>query len=324
VLLRTLGVIPLLLATALHWRRRDRHWALPLLVASPALAGWIAWTAAHGEALPAVLAPAYGPYGAYWAGAFREFGPPVLWLALTANLSRLPTVAAAFTDGLPAPVAAGLAGLVAALTLVGLLRARHALPVALLGSAGYLSVVLLWPFDPSRLLWPLWPMVVLGLWQALGALRARARGRPLAVGVGGALLLLFAWRQADALRTRRWEAREAAVAATNAIALAVANTLPPDARLAADSETLIALYTGRPVRPLLPLVARDYLRPDPPAGLAARLDSVITATTPSHLLVSSRRSLQGARYLEAASPPRVALRGAWEGGVALFEVLPPP
>ena len=53
-----------------------------------------------------------------------------------------------------------------ALVIAAVFAVRPRMPVTLFFLAGYLTIVVIWPFAPSRFLWAIWPMFLLLVWPA--------------------------------------------------------------------------------------------------------------------------------------------------------------
>jgi hypothetical protein len=215
-----------------------------------------------------------------------------------------------------------------ALALSGAWSVRRRLPVTLLFLAGYALVVLVWPFNPARFVWGIWPLVLLLI--VAGAHAAVARECRLPRPARAALLSAFAWvvlgygaYELRGMRGSWWSsiARANTQRIAPAVQWALANTAPGDL-LAAEDEGAIYLYTGRRAVPVLSPTTAQYLRDHSAAELATEgLGPIISAYPVTTVIVGSRQTVDAADYLVNSPTPRLALRADFPGGVA-YTVLP--
>ncbi|MBY0232650.1 MAG: glycosyltransferase family 39 protein [Gemmataceae bacterium] len=197
-LCRSIGGVFLPLGV-LFLRGHGRSWVRPSIIAALLIAPWIAWTRTSAFAQQAD--PIEGYYTDY-LGWYVSFGPPALArvvglnaVMLSANVARRPLegVGTLLRQVGPAAEAVPMlfVGMIGLAALGERARRGEALPLILLG---YLLVVLVWPWEPSRFLLPFLPaiagFVLAGLWQIaaprLGETRTRLAGvLVVAVGVLG-------------------------------------------------------------------------------------------------------------------------------------------
>jgi hypothetical protein len=215
-----------------------------------------------------------------------------------------------------------------ALVVAGSWSVRRRMPVTLLFLAGYLGIVLVWPFNPSRFVWGVWPLLLLLV--VAGAHAAVAYPSRLARPARLVLLASFAWvvvgygaYELRGVRGAWWSS--IARANTQRIMPAVqwieANTAPTDV-LAAEDEGAVYLYTGRQAVPVFSFTTAQYLRDHSAADNAREgLGPILSAYPVRTVVVGSRKTVDAADHLVNSPVPRLALRADFPGGVA-YTVLP--
>jgi hypothetical protein len=185
-----------------------------------------------------------------------------------------------------------------------------------------------WPFNPSRFVWGIWPLLLL---LVLAGADAAARGLgPVALPARLALLVSFAWvavgygaYELRGVRGSWWSsiARGNAGRIVPAVQWARANTAPDDV-LAAEDEGAIYLYAGRTAVPVFSFTTAQYLRDHSAAENATEgLGPILTAYPVRTVIVGSRKTVDAADFLVNSSTPRLALRAEFAGGIA-YTVLP--
>jgi len=314
---------------ALAARRRWRDAALVAGAAVACLLPWQLWSAAHSGQLPAPLLGNYDTYASWWVRGLRVTGLGMIPATLAKTVPEtLDMLAVLFS-----PVRAGAARtatLVAlgALALTGAWSVRRRLPVTLLFLAGYALIVLVWPFNPSRFVWGIWPLLLLLV--VAGAHAAVAFPSRLALPARTVLLAAFAWvvvgyaaYELRGVRGSWWSsiARANTQRIAPAVQWAAANTAPGDV-LAAEDEGAIYLYTGRRAVPVFSFTTAQYLRDHSAAENATEgLRPILDAYPVRTVIVSSRKTVDAADFLVNSPTPRLALRAEFPGGVA-YTVLP--
>jgi hypothetical protein len=328
-LVRTHGIVLVpAAALVLAARRRWRDAALLSGVAAACLLPWQLWTARHAGAVPAPMLGMYDSYAGWWIRGVRELGPSMI----PATFAKTSAETVVMLSVLFSPLRSALArdvtlAALGALVVAGGLATWRRLPVTLLFLAGYLAIVLVWPFQTARFVWGIWPLllalVTLGAWA--GAVRVNW---PRAVRA--ALVVAFAW---VAVGYARYEVRgvrgewwsSLARANTPRIAATVrwvaANAAPGEV-VASENEGAVFLYTGHQAVPIVPLTPGGYLRDATPAenathGLAPVLDAYRVRT----VVVTAGAAYDAARQLASAPHPRLVLREEFPGGAA-FTVVP--
>jgi hypothetical protein len=215
-----------------------------------------------------------------------------------------------------------------ALLVAGVLVLRSRAPVTLLFLAGYVAIVVVWPFPPSRFVWGIWPLLLFVLaaagWWLAEEVNDWSRAVP--VVLAAALLWVSAGYAAYELRAARgawWGSipRAGSQRIGPAVAWTLANTVPDDV-VASDDEGAVYLYTGRRAVPVASFTTAHYLR-DRSAAIEATEGLVpLLATYPIRaVLVGSRRTFDAAQYLASLPAPLLTLREQFRGGAA-FAILP--
>ena len=328
MLVRSHGVVLVPAAiVVLMLRRRWRDALAIALVALLCALPWQWWSARHAAELPAPLLGAYGPYATWWMRGLAEMGPSMIPRTLARTVPEVSAMLAVLFSPFR-----GAAAHAATLSALGLLAAAavaaywRRLPVTLLFLVGYLGIVLVWPFAPTRFVWGVWPLVL--LLPALGLHAALVRARWPRV-VRGGLVLAFAW---VAIGYAAYEVRAARGAWWSSIARANTKRIDGVARwtlanstsdqvVATDDEEAVFLYTGRRTVPIISFTTQHYLVPPDPAQNAREgLARVIAAYPVSLVVVGSAQSYAAATVLTAPPTPLIALREHFAGGAA-FTVL---
>jgi hypothetical protein len=272
-----------------------------------------------------VLRGKYGSYTGWLSRGVATHGAPFVARTVAGNVQQgarmtvepLRPPRAQWT--LPLALVAGAIVLAAA----SLRLARRA-PVLLLFLGAYVGIVMLWPFDPTRFLWGLWPLVVLLVASAAveprpWLRRTDAQGRPWgeddwrpvvrrAVGVlvvASALLLTLGgvahagwgyykgWHSSLAVR------RE--VTARPVLLWVLQNTDSSDV-VASDEEAMVYLYTGRVGMPATRFTPDEYLFPPTPDQRARDLDEIVRYYRPDWVVSTAPISVAGARELARRAP----------------------
>jgi hypothetical protein len=200
------------------------------------------------------------------------------------------------------------------------------MPATLLFLGGYLTIVVIWPFAPSRFLWAIWPLFLLlfaagasWAWQRTGSREGRSIAGPVA------LLAAFAWvavgysmYEVRGLRGQWWGsvARSNAGRIASAVTWVQGNTSVGDL-VASEDEGAVFLYTGRRTVPEGSLAPDAYLR-DIPAVERARdgLEPILATYPVSVVVAGSRTTAEVADLLVASTPPLLERGVDFPGGVA--------
>jgi hypothetical protein len=337
LLVRTHAIVLVpVMGLLLGMRRRWRDAAVVVGVAILILAPWQIWSARHGNVLPAPLLGEYDSYLGWWLRGYRTMGPAMIPLTLQrTGVETLGMFAVLFSPSRGMIGHAATLVALAALALVGIAASWRRIPVTLLFLAGYLAIVLLWPFPSGRFVWSVWPLFMLillaGIRAIVEAARAPARSAPrgrraLALVAAASVAWLsvgYGMYEVRAVRGAWWSsiARENTLRLVPVFQWTLANTAPGDL-IAADDDGAVYLYTGRHTVPVRSFTVQQYLtnvptRVDVEEGLAAILAAYPVRT----VIVGSTSTFAAARWLAAQPAPRVFIRDTLPNGVA-FTVLP--
>ena len=323
-LVRTHGVVLVpAAALVLVTRRRWRDAALLAATAFACLLPWQLWTARHGGTLPSPMLGMYDSYASWWMHGLRTIGPsmiPATIAKTTAETSAMLAVLFSPMRG-SAAHAVTLAAL-ASLAVAACATAWRRMPVTLLFLAGYLAIVLVWPFQTARFVWTVWPLllalVAAGGWAAF----SRPTWR---VALRVALAAAFVWvavgygaYEVRGIRGEWWSSIPRANTPRIATVVRhVASRTATDEVVATDYEGAVYLYTGRKALPIITLTPAQYLRDyssreNAMEGLLPILDAYPVRT----VVAGAGRALDAARYLATQSPARLVLREQFDGGAA--------
>jgi hypothetical protein len=215
----------------------------------------------------------------------------------------------------------------ALLALAACASAWRKLPVTLLFLAGYLAIVLVWPFQTARFVWAVWPLLIsLVMIGASAAASRREWAWPLRAG----LVLAFVWvacgyaaYERRAVKGRWWSS----IARANTDRMAplvrwvIGNTAPGEV-VAAEYEGAVYLYANRQALPIVSLTPGQYLHEytgedNAREGLLPVLDAYPVRT----VVVGPGKALDAAQYLLTRPNPRLAPREQFAGGAA-YTALP--
>ncbi|MDB4892787.1 MAG: hypothetical protein JWL61_4642, partial [Gemmatimonadetes bacterium] len=270
----------------------------------------------------------YGSYIGWWLRGYHEMGPSMIVETLRRTVPETTSMFTALFS--PARGATAHAITLVALLVLSLAGARALVtraPVALLFLLGYLAITLVWPFQPSRFVWGVWPLVLLVIvaagWSITSGLSQWPRP------ARAVLAVLFLWVGAGyaayeirAARGGWWASISRAGDKRIAAALdwTAANTSPLDV-VAADDEGAVFLYTGRKAVPVASFTTAHYLR-ERSAEVEAKegLEPILAAYPLRVVLVGSKATFDAAEYLTKRPVPLLAPRGQFDGGAA-FTVL---
>lgn len=330
VLIRSIGIM-LILAVAIVWLVRRHRRAAAWYVGSAVviLAPWQLWSAMHAAAVVPVLRGSYGSYLAWFMGGVHTGGLPFLVATARVNVLTLAGgVATSFRYGPWVPVALLTLVLVVLLLAYGAWRARRHSPVTLVFLALYFALVIVWPDQPLRFAWGVWPLLMLLLVLPLEVLQQADVPSALRAGVGVAALLLVPGLlryNVSGYRGRWWASipRSMTARAQPVVSWVRAHTGPHDV-VAAESEPIVYLYTGRQAVPVAPFTAVQYLRRRTTAQNADALRQILHATGAHYVVMQAPAEVNAARALAADSTasPRLALTDSAPGLMVFATVAP--
>jgi hypothetical protein len=324
MLVRSHGVVLVPAALiVLGARRRWRDAAVVGGVAMACVVPWQVFSALHAAELPAPLLGAYGPYTTWWTRGLHELGPSMIARTLARTVPEVLAMLAALFSPLRGdlPHAVTLAAF-GALATAAVAASWRRLPVTLLSLAGYLAIVMIWPFAPTRFVWCVWALVL--LLPALGAWAARCRGEwpgaiRLALVVGaGWLAIGYGAYELRAVRGAWWSSiARANTPRIDAVSRWTLAHTAPGQVVATDDEEAVYLYTGRLTVPIISFTTRHYLEtPTPAENARDGLARVLAAYPVSAVVVGSQQSFAAASALTTGPAPLLTLRETFAGGAA--------
>lgn len=334
-MVRTMGqfLVPALVLV-LVLRRRWRAAGLVAAGAALFLVPWQLWVAMHGDAVPPVLVGKYGPYTEWVTNAMVAHGPSFVWQVVLKNLNDVHALTWSmftgndYTHALRPALSPFVTAALVAVMALGLPTFLRRAPVTVGFIVMYVTVVILWPFEPTRFLWVLLPLLglgaVAGVQQVLAWRPAAAgwRGARVAVMACVALLLVgYGAYNTRAVRERWWITvpRNNGERAKPLVAWALEHSQPGDL-LATDDDPLVHLYTGRRTVPVGTFTPEEYLTPQTVPFMTSTLETLIDTYHPRYVLCGSMQCAYGARNLLWTKPPRLRVVEILERGV-VFEPL---
>lgn len=330
-LVRTVGGVLLPAAVvALWWRGRRRESLQVLASTLVVLAPWQWWVWSASRGFPDELRGSYGPY-LEWVVAGYRHEPSLAWQVMAHNAGELwHAFGIVFAPRFPHVVqllAASVLCMACAAGLAALSRRASAFVLFLLA---YGAVVLLWPYNPERFVWALWPLMGLVLLAGARGVGEWAMRRwppaPRVATVMVALLLTghavyvarglaSGWAGAPqrAMTARLWPLVQWTVTHAGASDI-----------VASDGHVLIALYTGRTTMPVSMLTPAEHVRAKPAPQFARELDALAKRYRPSLLVLSRGTPELDAVPLWAllAGAPAVTPLSPVPGGGSAFALRP--
>ena len=322
------AALVLILAT----RRDFRRTGLVLVGAALVLLPWQLWVALHDAALPATIRGSYGSYLTWFADGVASGGPTFVVRTIARNAGE----AAAILADRFAPWSLGVLRLVPLSLTIGLLVfgglcLRRRAPVTMAFLAGYLAVMLIWPYTPWRFLWGIWPLLLLLAAEgAMTVVRGRPSGAPTRLvryatfAVLAVLGLGLARAEIVAYRDRAWTApvRDATQSIAPVMRWISQNTRPHEVVIT-DAEPLVYLFTERTALPPVAFTAAEYVAPRNPASDVAALAELVRQFPVRYVVTVVPSTMAAARALAVPAPARsVTLREVEATpGAAVFEVV---
>ncbi|MDQ2668188.1 MAG: hypothetical protein M3Z05_19630 [Gemmatimonadota bacterium] len=328
-LVRSHGIVLVpALALLLAAQRRWRDIAITLAAFLVCFVPWQLWCATHTGIVPTPLLGEYDSYTAWWIRGFREMGPAMVPRTLVRTISDAASMFAALFSPTRGSIAHDVTFLaLAALVLAGVAAAWRRIPVTLLFLAGYFIIVALWPFQPSRFIWGVWPLLLMVLvFGVRGATERRwpmpARATVMLAGLWACVG--YAAYEGRAIRGRWWSTipRNAAPHISFAVGWARSRTAPDDV-IATEDDGAVFLYTGRPTVPVRPLTPQQYLEDaTPEEDAASGLLPIMAAYPVRTVIVHTSDRYLTAMHLSSLPSPRLVPQASTPGGAA-FAVLAP-
>jgi hypothetical protein len=333
-MVRTMGVwVAVAIVIVLLLRRRRLASGVALAATALTLVPWQIWVAVHAGDVPPVIVGKYGSYGGWLSSAIRAEGPAFVVDVVLKNLAILRVNLwdmLGAPELLARPVLLATAGFVAAIALlaVGARQWFKTAPVTVCFVALYMAVVLAWPFEPTRFVWALLPLIGLA-----GAVAARSilqwhplsmAGRTIRLSAIAAMLLMatgYAAYNARGFAQRSWTTapRLFASRATPLVDWARRATQPGDL-LATDDDALIHLYSGRKTIPVATFTPQEYLHGQSYDFATEQLEVLLRDFRPRYVLCGSAHCAVAASKLQKREPPLLRLVTPLERGVVYESV----
>ena len=294
-------------------RRRYREAAACATAMLIGIAPWMLWVATHNDALPPLVRGAYGSYTAWLAAGWHSWGPHLLAVTVPDNVATiLMSVVRSIVPKGSAAVDLLVGGAFALFTAIGVAVAWRRMRVTTLFVAGYLGIVLVWPFSPLRFVWGIWPLVMLfpaaGLaaaWQS--PLVRQQRPARLGVGLLAAVVALGILAFNVQGYANAWWSSNARFHARRVLPQLswVAKATSPDDVVASDAEAAVYLYTGRRAVPVTTFTAAEYVRERTLPEETAVMKSLLEHYRPRYVLVTSPKLMEVTARFAPASLARV-------------------
>lgn len=292
-LVRTVGGI--LLPSALlmlAWRRRWRDAAVLGLCAVAALAPWQLWVWRAARGFPDELRGFYGPYLEWVIGGYRR-DPALAAEVLTKNAADLwRTFGVIFAPRFPHGVQLAVPALVVAAFGAGIAWLARRASVLAVFLPAYGAILLIWPYNPERFIWAVWPLtgiVLLAAARAAGEWGAsRWSHAPRAAVV--VVVALLAGHAAYAVRGLAGGWAGAPQRAMTArlwplVQYTLTHAAPTDL-VASDAHVMIALYTERRAIPVSMLTPAEAWRSKSVPQYAGELRALAARYQPQLLVLS--------------------------------------
>ena len=333
-LVRTIGIATVgAVVLALIFQRRRTAPLTFVAAAVTVLLPWQIWVTAHTSEVPAVLQGSYGSYLGWFLDAFRERGVGFAFTVGAHNAAEITRpIGTLFSIIVAAPVRLLVVAAVIATFALGFWRTVRLAPVCAGFIAGYLAIVLVWPYVPDRFLWGVWPVLGLILISGVVAIGEWHRpGSPMRVLRVVALTVLafagvsYARYNVRGLAGRWFESaqRGSADALTPLVRWATLNTRVADV-LASDGDPMVYLYTGRATVPAISWSASEYIFPQSQTRATVNLRTLLDEFGVRYVMLSGRSSpaANAANTLIQSTPPVLTLVQALPEGGAVFSMSP--
>lgn len=286
-------------------RRRYRETAACAIATLAVLAPWMLWVAAHNDGLPPLVRGAYGSYTAWLAAGWQSWGAHLLVVTVPDNVATIGmTIVRSIVPKGSAVVDALVGASFALFTVIGVAVAWRRMRVTTLFVAGYVAIVLVWPFSPLRFVWGIWPLVM--LFPAAGLVAAwhsslvrRDRAARAGIGVLAAVVALAIVAFNVQGYANAWWSSNARFHARRVLPqLAwVARTTAPNDVIASDAEAAVYLYTGRQAAPITTFTAGEYVRERTLAEETEIVASLLERYKPRYVLVTSPKLVEATTRL---------------------------
>ncbi len=319
-----IGAVALVLAS----RRRFRMAALFMSIVIVLLLPWQIWVATHAGVVPMTMRGNYESYSAWFSSGLKAEGFALIARTVPQTSRDISTMFEVFAaPGMPMPVRYVALLALAALAALGARvlwqRARVSAVFLLL----YCAIVIVWPFNPQRFLWCVWPLViVLPILGARETLRWRPSSRHwhaariAALAASGLIACGYGVYNVRGYRHQWWSSVPRLISRNvHPLLVWVATRTPRDAVLATEAESAVYLYTGRYTVPVGTFTVDEYFGARTPAENATVIRSVVARYRPKAVVVSSGAMRDAARELVLGNPPTFVVVDTFpSGGLVLI------
>src|SRR5215208_615267 len=336
-LVRTIGVfaLPALLLVLLV-RRRFREAGAALAAALALLLPWQLWVGAHVHELPTVIGGSYGPYLAWLVRAVLDNGLPFVWEVARQNCAdAAKSFAVLFSPLHPLAFKAVAVALFLGFLAAGVWRMARLAPVAAAFVVMYLGVVIVWPYNPERFIWAVWPLLGLvlaagfaGAWRWRPAPGAAGRSARIAALAGAAFVAAGYLRYNARGAARRWweSPQRVQTEATWPIVQWVVAATSPDDVISGDGHVMVYLYTGRRAVPTAGFLPEEHTRPLTLERRVADLREIIRVFGAKYVVVPRHDPATAAvtSFLTRTSPPELRQLGQLPNGTGIYVPKTPP
>lgn len=313
-------------------RSRTRDAGLVLACAALSIVPWQVWVHVNQGYVAEPLRGLYESYTSWFARGLKVEGVTLLWHASV----RTALGTAGMFATLATPLAFSWARLLTLITLLplliaGLRRGWLAAPVTTLFLTLYSAIVLVWPYEPARFIWGVWPLIVLMF--VLGSREILSWGprRPAPQWARLALLACslfvaagYARYNTRGYRGRWWSsvARTGAPRIRPVVRWVRARTRPQDV-IASTMDPTVYLYTGRFAVPATTFSVRDYFRPATVAETETALRQILAAYHVDAVATIADPLRAAAQSMASRATPELVLRDSLPNGLVFAPVALP-
>lgn len=304
-------------------RRRYREASACAATIIIGIAPWMLWVASHNDALPPLVRGAYGSYMAWLAAGWHSWGIQLLVVTVPDNIATIGmTVVRSIVPKGSVGIDLLVGGALALLTAIGVTVAWRKMRVTTLFVAGYLAIVLVWPFSPLRFVWGIWPLLMLfpaaGLAAAWSAtlVRQHRSARAGVAALAASLALGIAAFNVQGYANAWWSSNARFHARRVLPQLAwVAKATSPNDIIASDAEAAVYLYTERRTAPVATFTAGEYVRERTVAEETAVMSSLLESYRPRYVLVTSPKLVEATARLARQAPASLTRVDSLDRGV---------
>ena len=328
-LVRTHGVALIgAVALILVFRRRFRHAAIFTGIVIVLLLPWQIWVATHAGVVPPTMRGNYESYGAWFSSGLKADGFGLIVRTVPQTSGDIATMFEVFAaPGMPMPVRYVAMLALAALAAIGVRVLWRRARVSAMFLLFYCAIVIVWPFNPQRFLWCVWPLVIvlpiLGVREVLSWRPSKSYATATRIAALTASFFMacgYGVYNVRGYRHQYWSSIPRMISRNvHPLLVWVATRTPRDAVLATEAEAAVYLYTGRFTVPVGTFTVDEYFAPRTPAENAAVIRSVVAHYNPKAVVISSDAMRNAARELALGHPPTFAVVDTFpDGGLVLI------